>query len=173
MREAESWEPIVKALGYEDEAAMLRDLYLGQRMSLKELAKKLGYSFNVVRRHLQAVGIDMRKQGGINRHVSEKLLKVPDEAFADIHALARELNMHHSTIWKEKRRRGLVCTSVRSPQQANSTDMPDVPTTTSSSRSSVLPLDLDEDILSGIEEELRREIQSSSIAEPTKDTSST
>lgn len=165
MREMESLKPIVETLGYVDEKAMLIDLYEVQGFSIDDLAKKLGYSHSMLRRRLVKAGIKLRTRGGNNSREQSVLRGLPDDKFADVNALAVELNMHYSTIYKEKRKRGLVCTSVPSPQPESSTDTPVEAATSSVSPTS--PTEI-EDTLNGIETELRRETASYSTMEPTR-----
>lgn len=167
MRSAESWLPIVEALGYADETTMLIDLYEVQKMSVEDLAKRLGYSRGIIRQHLKACNITLRPRGGANRKVTSKLHDVPDERFADIRELANDLGMHYSTVYKEARRRG-ICISALSPQPDSSTDTEDETTTNSvSPNSPKAPTPPVEPTLSGIEEELLRETSSSSTTAPT------
>lgn len=163
MRIADDWTPLVETLGYKDEHTMLEDLYHVQGMSVHELAHKFGYSFNVIRRHLAHAQIEPRRRGGPNRQVTKRLREEPDEAFNDVEALAKKLNMHHSTIWKEKRRRGIQCISVRSALRQNSIYSAPATTNISSSHSTAserVEQSL-EDILSGIRADAKLEITSS------------
>lgn len=161
MRSAESWEPIVQALGYESEKAMLEDFYVAQAMSVADLAQRLGYSRGIVIQHLEAAGITLRGRGGPNRKVSSKLTSVKDEDFVDIPALASKLGMHHSTVYKEARRRGLCISALSLPQQP-STDTPvEAPTSSVSRSTATEPTPPAELTLSGILEELERETPSS------------
>lgn len=154
MRNAESWEPIVQALGYDSEKAMLEDFYTAQGMSIGDLSKRLGYSRGIVIQHLTTAGIKLRKRGGPNRKVSSKLSSIPDEEFADVHQLSAKLDMHYSTVYKEARRRGL-CISALSLQHPRSTVTEVDPDTNSVSRSTVMePTREVELTLSGILDEL-------------------
>lgn len=170
MRENEDWAPIVKVLGYESEVAMLTDLYTTHGMSIGDIAKRLGFSRGVICRRLLRAGIAMRGRGGPNRHVTSRLCDIPNESFADIVKLAEELQMHHSTVYKEAKRRGL-CISAQSHRRRNSTDTQvEVPISSvlhSLPRVAPPPSEL---TLSGIEEELLREMSSSSTVEGMKDT---
>lgn len=161
MREADDWKPIYTALGFQDEYSMLVDLYITHEMSIGEISKRLGFSTGVVRRKLVQHKIERRGRGGPNRHITSKLADVPDEKFGDPVALAKELGMHYSSIYKEARRRGL-CISALSPQPESSTDTPQEVSTISYSPSTPQRMQL---TLSGIEEELLRESGSSSTAE--------
>jgi DNA-binding transcriptional ArsR family regulator len=168
MRNAESWDPIVQALGYDNEKAMLEDFYEAQGMSIGELAERIGYSRGIIIHHLIAAGIKLRGRGGPNRKVTSKLAGIKDEEFVDIQALASKLDMHHSTVYKEARRRGL-CISVLSLQRQSLIDTPPEEATNSvSPNTATAPMPRVELTLSGIEEELLREISSSSTTAPTK-----
>lgn len=173
MRSAESWQPIVEALGYPDEKAMLEDLYVAQGMSIAELASRLGFSRGIVIQHLTTQNIKLRGRGGPNRKVTSRLSEIKDEEFVNVHALAEKLGMHYSTVYKEARRRGL-CISVLSLQQAHLTDTEDAPPTSSALPSSAMePTREVELTLSGILQELEPETPSSSTMEPTRLQSST
>ena len=165
MRSEESWQAICVTLGFPDEASMLAALY--ETMSIAEIAKKLGYSKGIVERRIARAGIKKRPRGGPNRHVTSELHGIPDEEFADVHALASKLGLHYSTVYKEARRRGL-CISVLLHQQQSLNATQEEATTSSVSHS--LPDTLTpprELTLSGIEEELLREMSSFSTTEPT------
>lgn len=167
MRNAESWEPIVKALGFVDEKAMLTDLYIDSAMSIAEIAKRIGFSKGIIKQHLEAAGITLRERGGPNRRVTSRLADVPDVEFVDVHGLAERLGMHYSTVYKEARRRG-ICISALSLPPESLTDMEDVPLpnyVSRSTRTEVTPTA--EHTLSGILEELEAETPSSSTTEPT------
>ena len=128
----ESWDPIVKTLGYENEKAMLEDLYVKQNLSIGMLVKKLGYSQNNLRRRLALHKIPIRKRGGVN---FQKISNLSDEQLGgDTKTLAVQFDVHPSTIWKERRKRNL-CTSASSPQSStDSTSSQSGASTTSSSR---------------------------------------
>lgn len=121
----ESWEPLVKTLGYESERAMLHDLYTVRGLSIAQLVKKLGYAQNNVRAHLMLAGIQLRPRGGPNALGKSKF-----RALSDVQLLVLKegdivqvgevtVKVLHSTLYKEKRKRGLLkepCTSAPSPQ---------------------------------------------------------
>lgn len=161
MRSAESWQPIVEALGYADERAMLEDLYVAQAMSIADLAARLGYSRGIIIQHITDAGIPLRSRGGPNRKVTSKLAEIKDEEFADIAGLAERLDMHHSTVYKEAKRRGL-CISALSLQRALSNATEEEADTSSVSPSTATaPPPKNELTLSGILDELERETPSS------------
>lgn len=157
MRSAESWEPIVQALGYENERAMLEDCYVAQGMSIADLAHRLGYSRGIVIAHLEAAGIKLRGRGGPNRKVTSKLAKVPDEDFANIPELAARLQMHHSTVYKEARRRGLCISALSLPQVPSTDTVEEADTSSASPNTATARPQRSEPTLSGILEELERE----------------
>lgn len=125
----ESWQPIADTLGYVDEQQMLIDLYINQKMSISALTTRLGFCQNNVRNHLHAAGIVPRSRGGPNSLGKTKFRHYTDEALmalkpGDLIKLAdgTQIRVIFNTLYKERRRRGLIkCISVPSPRQNTST----------------------------------------------------
>lgn len=101
------FESLARGLKYNTETEMFQDLYTVKKISLVELSTLLGYSLGTVRRKMRTLGIIFRRPGGPNRTGISKLHDIPDEAFAHVSQLAEEKGLHKSTLFKEKRRRGL------------------------------------------------------------------
>jgi hypothetical protein len=179
----ESWEPIAATLGYKNEKVMLQDLYITQGMSVSMLVKKLGFAQNNVRSHLIANGIQPRSRGGPNSLGKTKLRYLTDVELMEVKVGSivtlnggTQFQVLNSTLYKEKRRRGLLpstyaviggkdhserenlCTSAQSPQSLISTDTQVEATPNSPSPSGVSET---LDTSNGIEDVERQEILSS------------
>lgn len=163
----ESWQPIAETLGYKSEREMLEDLYVTQGFSIQDLAVKLGYARNNIRRRLLIHGFELRSRGGKNNRGDGKLAELPDEKMRENpFTLAKEFGVHPATVFRERRKRGIKCISRLLRRQSTSTGSVGEENTSSA----LHPLQPEmQDILSGIEEELRRVMLSSSTTEPTKE----
>lgn len=117
---SEDWTPIANTLGYKDEVEMLQDLYVTQGFSVEDLAKRLGYSKNNVRRRLLFNDIPLRGRGGRNNLGKGYLANVPDDELKDVRKAAANHSVHLSTVFKELKRRR-ECNSVQSSQLQAST----------------------------------------------------
>ena len=102
---SENWESKHKELGYDTEFNMFHDLYVEQKMTLRELTQIMGVGINTIRQHLQACGINRRPRGGQNRLGMSRVRLLPDEALLKIEESAVKYNLHPSALYKEKRRR--------------------------------------------------------------------
>lgn len=133
----ESWEPIAKTLGYPDEKSMLVDLYEKEGLSITDLAKKLGYARNSVRRRLLEYGIKPRSRGGLNNLGMSKLRDVSDEDLKHARMTAKKHGVCVSTVFKEaKRRKERECNSAQSPPSPTSSELAGGDNGTSASRMS-------------------------------------
>lgn len=104
----ESWLPIANTLGFETEEAMLKHLYLEQRLSLSQLAKIVGYSTFTVRERLVRNLILLRGRGGAHGGTAKRSLShvSDDQLFkGEIKELVLAHNVHPSTICSERRYR--------------------------------------------------------------------
>lgn len=119
MNTPESWLPIAQTLGFATEKEMLEHLYVKEGWSIDDIAKRLGYARINVRKRLLQHNITLRGRGGNNRHVTDRLAAVED--LSNPTQVAKQLGLHPSTAYKERRRR---CSSASSVQQENSTDLP-------------------------------------------------
>lgn len=162
----ESWNPIAETLGYRNEEHMLRDLYEEQNFSISEIAKRLGFAQNNVRRRLLICGMQLRERGGRNNLGNRVLSELTDEQLSqDPRKVAAECNVHISTVFKEKRRRGLKCCSPPLLRVTASED------TASQDTNSASPSNVSEtgDTSISTEEELMQEIRLYLTTEPTKE----
>lgn len=100
-----AWESTHKALGYQTEHEMFQDLYITQKMTLRELSGILGTGVNTVRTHLHAAGVPARPRGGKNRLGMSRVRSLPDSALEHPEKSAVDLGLHPSALYKEKRRR--------------------------------------------------------------------
>lgn len=105
MSTPEDWTTICQALGYATEFNMLHDLYIVQKMTLRELAQILQVKPPTARAHLKAAGVILRRRGGPNRLGVSKLRAIPDEAMKNPLRAAFDYNVAVSSIYNEKRRR--------------------------------------------------------------------
>lgn len=140
----ESWDPIAHQLGFPDEETMLKTMYVDQGMSIDQLVRKLGYAKNSIRSRLKDAGVVLRKQGGPNSQGKTILSSLTNEELAHLKAAdlltlenedgSRKFNCTPNTLYKEKRRRGLIvptpkenqeCTTPVSPQPPISTSTPE------------------------------------------------
>lgn len=104
----ESWDPIAKVIGYDNEREMLEDLYGKQGLSYQQLADVLGYSRGNVRRRILSYGIEPAKRGGAQRVSSGKFKDVHDSRFDNPRQLAKDLNVSVAAVYMEKRKRKLT-----------------------------------------------------------------
>lgn len=121
-RVEEDWGPLVSTLGFRSEEDMLRQFYLLQGFSIKELAKILGYTTWTVRRRLILWGIPLRQRGGPNNAGRRLLADTSDEEIFNtpLKEVCAKYNVHESTIFAERRLR--KWSSALSVQPVTSTD---------------------------------------------------
>lgn len=115
----ESWRPVAQTLGFQSEEEMLKDLYVVQLFSLKELAHIVGYSPWSVRRRLIQHHIPLRGRGGDNRQSGKRKLshiQLTKLMSVSPAALAVEYGVHISTVFAEKRLRREEWNSPQSVQ---------------------------------------------------------
>lgn len=100
------WSGVVTTLGYVSEREMLTDFYT-KGMSIKDIAKVVGFSSWNVRRRLQSHGIELRARGGPHRAGQSKLAVVSaKELFEEkINELCFKYDVHAATVANERRRR--------------------------------------------------------------------
>ncbi len=104
----ESWLPVARTLGYDTEEAMLRDLYIVQRFSIKKLSEVLGFSTGNVRRRLLLNHFPLAKRGGKNRLGKGLLGFLKDEELRENpDKLAAKYGVHVSTVFSERKKRGI------------------------------------------------------------------
>lgn len=170
----EDWTPYAKTLGYASEEEMLKDLYITQGFSAEDIATRLGFSRNNVRRRLTLLGVKFRARGGKNNLGNRSLADVTDEELlSNPFELAKAHDIHVSTVFKERYRRGLKCTSQQSHQRIVSRDTapPDQDTERSNSVSLSNSL-TGESISTTTDDELLQEIELYSTTEPTRENES-
>lgn len=119
------FETLAKGLAYENETEMFQDLYITRRFSLTQIVSLLGYSLGTVRRRMKSLGMSFRRPGGPNRLGKSKLTAIPDADFEHVLKAASTHNLHKSTLWKEKRRRGLGKSESRKLDQGGAGQLPD------------------------------------------------
>lgn len=164
---AENWDPIASTLGYKNSKDMLIDLYVNQHFSIEDLAKRLGYSKNNLRRRLLMLGIQLRSRGGKNNLGKNVLKDVPDAEFQHPREVANKYNVHISTVFSEKRRRGLQsCDLSQSSPPPILNDSAEGETNTS-----CLPMNSSEEVSTPTSTSVggEKEISSSSTTAPTKE----
>lgn len=124
------WPKVARSLGYSDDVALWKDLYETKKLSIAQISKKLDVSRNVVRENLAKAGVVMRKQGGPNNArvvLTDDLLdRIRKDGVA---AVARDLGLDYTTLYKRLRLRGMSVASLRSvvPGEPPTTDIPDTP----------------------------------------------
>lgn len=103
----ESWRPAAEALGFTSEEEMLRNLYLLQKHSIKQIAHTLGYSTFAVRRRLLILNVQMRQRGGDKRSGKHFLKDVTHEELFTTprEKLAEKYGVDPSTVSVERQRR--------------------------------------------------------------------
>ena len=70
MADLQSWHQIARASGYVDEADMLRTLYLTKGLSVRNIAKVIGFSYKATHDRIARYGIPLRGRGGPN-HITK------------------------------------------------------------------------------------------------------
>lgn len=95
------WKPVLRALGYADEAGMWQDLYVTRALSIMQIATKLDISRNAVRDALAKHGIEIRGRGGPN---NQKVV-ITDEVIEQVRtygiaAVAQQLGIKYSALYK-------------------------------------------------------------------------
>jgi hypothetical protein len=161
----ESWDPIAVRLGFNNEAEMLKAMYVDQGLSIQQMIKKLGYAQNSIRTRLKEAGVNLKPRGGPNAQgktilkslTNEELLKLKpvDLLNAENPDGSRKYNCTPNTLYKEKRRRNLICSTPVSRQQPISNNTPEEGTSNSVSPKS--PCEM-LSISNGIEEDENSEI---------------
>lgn len=160
---SESWDPAAHTLGYKDEREMLVDLYVNQKYSITDLATRLGYSRNNIRKRLSLLGVKFRGRGGRN-NVQSFLHSVSDEELKNPAAVAKKHDVHISTVYLEQRRRA-QCNLQSLPEPPGTSDTPgEAPTSASPSGSETTKTTEDGTTSDSLLENLL-----SSITEPTKE----
>ena len=66
MADLQSWHQIALASGYRDEAEMLRTLYETKKLSVRDIARVVGYSYKTTYDRIVRYGIALRGRGGAN-----------------------------------------------------------------------------------------------------------
>lgn len=66
MADLQSWHQIARSSGYRDEADMLRTLYETKGLSIRDIAKVVGFSYKTTYDRLMRYDIPLRKRGGAN-----------------------------------------------------------------------------------------------------------
>lgn len=110
----ESWDQHAKTLGFANEEAMLKHLYVHSKMSLAEIAEVLGYSIFTIRSRLLRLGVDMRPRGGFNNAGNRTLRDVPYDELMGTPTieLCKKYNVHKTTVYTERRvRKHELCTN--------------------------------------------------------------
>ena len=70
MADLSDWHQIARNSNYRDEEEMLSDLYITKRLSIRDIAKVVGYSYKAVWNRLSRYKLDVRARGGPN-HISK------------------------------------------------------------------------------------------------------
>jgi DNA-binding CsgD family transcriptional regulator len=100
------WGDLAASLGYKSDYQMFYDLYLGNNLSLSQIAKKIGYSSATIDAQLRRLGLPKRTRGGANNIAKYKrLLHLMDQRYVyqqTSSQLAKLLGCHSSTVWKYK-----------------------------------------------------------------------
>ena len=115
------FEDAAKRLGYEDEEAMWKDLYVQKRQSITALAVQLDVSRNTIRSALLRFSLEVRGRGGANNTKTV----VNDALIAEIRkdgvmAVAARLNVNYTTLYKRLRRAGVLVADLQ-PETSDET----------------------------------------------------
>lgn len=70
VADLQSWHQIARTSGFRDEAEMLRTLYETKGLSVRDIAKVIGFSYKSVLDRLKRYSIPLRGRGGAN-HISK------------------------------------------------------------------------------------------------------
>lgn len=105
--EAASWDVQARSLGFLDEAAMLKELYINQGLSLGQIAGIVESSTFTVKTRLTYLKVKMRGRGGaVNRQGKRKLVHLTTEQLAKpTHILVKQWGVDPSTVASERRYR--------------------------------------------------------------------
>lgn len=121
------WDSLARYAGYLSERDMLEDLYITQKLSMKQIGVRVGCSSHAVMHHLEKFGIDRRSRGGNNNTASQtrKLFRLDQRVvlFGDLHAVAKAAGVSVSLLWKYRKsvKEDLPWNSVYCPRVINST----------------------------------------------------
>jgi hypothetical protein len=107
MLAANPWTPEARALGFQSEESMLRNLYEEQRLSLSKIARMLKHSVCAVSMRLRSYNVALRSRGGPNGKGKRALKDVPNSVL--FHSpppkIAETYSVCIATVFLEKRRR--------------------------------------------------------------------
>lgn len=68
----DQWKEIAKGLGFETVGDMLYCLYVDGRMSTRKIEKKIGFSYQTIKRKLNLLGVRLRGQNLVYRGIVKK-----------------------------------------------------------------------------------------------------
>jgi len=101
------WETLAVSMGYGSYEHLLRDLYINDQLTMKQISKKVGASIFTISKHMEEFGIQRRRPGGM-QNLSFKRWRLfrLDQRFVfatpDVE-LEKLMNVDRSTIYKFKR----------------------------------------------------------------------
>ena len=103
----EDWNAIAGSLGYDSEREMFHDLYITERMSIDELARRLGFGRTTIRRRLGRCEFSTRGRGGANnRSKANRTLHYSDQRLIFLFSMskvAKRFRVHNPVIWRYRR----------------------------------------------------------------------
>lgn len=95
------WDETAVKLGFESEEAMWQDYYIVRKLSITQLAERLGVSRNTVRAALERLEIPVRSRGGPNNQKLDVTDELVDEIRRDgIAAVAKRRGLSYTTVYK-------------------------------------------------------------------------
>jgi len=103
----EDWNAIAGSLGYDSEREMFHDLYLTERMSINELAQRLGFGRTTIRRRLARCEFNTRGRGGANNlSRANRILHYSDQRLIFLFSMstvAKRFRVHNPVIWRYRK----------------------------------------------------------------------
>jgi hypothetical protein len=109
------WTGTASRLKYPSEEAMWTELYDRQKLSIAQLATRLGLSRNAVRIELAKRGVHVRGRGGANNAkltlTNEVLEEIRQEG---VMAVAKRMGLNYTTMYKRLRKMGVTVAELRS-----------------------------------------------------------
>jgi hypothetical protein len=111
-----NWDGIAHQLGFKDGKSMFQKYYLGDGMSLDELAKRFNVSPGMIRTHLAKLEIPLKQRGGANyRKIVVTADLVADCAKRGSKLVAAELGVSYTALHKALKRFSLAQQTVPAP----------------------------------------------------------